>query len=324
MQEQLITRAKELLADGTVSRIAGWRKGEFDYDLSPSCFTSAEDLEHNFIYNEFSASNLSKYMIALSKKDGKTLVFLKPCDTYSFQQLVNEHRIQREKVYIIGIPCNGNVDIVLARQQLGDGILSMSLENGKITCNTLYGTKEIAFEDLLLERCRNCKSQKHVIYDELIGPEGKLQESHRFDEVDRLEAMTSKQRFGFWKQELSKCIRCNACRNVCPACSCEKCVFDNPDSGFQNKAASVQFEDDMFHIIRAFHVAGRCTDCGECSRVCPEHIPLHLLNRKFIKDINALYGTYQAGAIQDSISPLTSYTTGDADPSIITDKGEEA
>ena len=56
----------------------------------------------------------------------------------------------------------------------------------------------------------------------------------------------------------------------------------------------------MFHIIRAFHVAGRCTDCGECSRVCPQHIPLHLLNRKFIKDINELYGEYQAGADFDS------------------------
>ncbi|URW87892.1 4Fe-4S dicluster domain-containing protein [Blautia wexlerae] len=29
----------------------------------------------------------------------------------------------------------------------------------------------------------------------------------------------------------------------------------------------------MFHIIRAFHVAGRCTDCGECDRVCPQGIP---------------------------------------------------
>jgi Na+-translocating ferredoxin:NAD+ oxidoreductase RnfC subunit len=71
----------------------------------------------------------------------------------------------------------------------------------------------------------------------------------------------------------------------------------------------------MFHIIRAFHVAGRCTDCGECSRVCPQHIPLHLLNRKFISDIDRLYGEYQAGEDTESKGPLTNYTTGDVDPS---------
>ena len=70
----------------------------------------------------------------------------------------------------------------------------------------------------------------------------------------------------------------------------------------------------MFHIIRAFHVAGRCTDCGECSRVCPQGIPLHLLNRKFIKDIDAQYGEYQAGETAEGKTPLTSYTESDAEP----------
>ena len=38
------------------------------------------------------------------------LVFLKPCDTYSFNQLLTEHRFDREKVYAVGIPCNGMAD----------------------------------------------------------------------------------------------------------------------------------------------------------------------------------------------------------------------
>ena len=29
MQETMIKRAKELLADGTVNRVMGWKKGEF-------------------------------------------------------------------------------------------------------------------------------------------------------------------------------------------------------------------------------------------------------------------------------------------------------
>ena len=167
---------------------------------------------------------------------------------------------------------------------------------------------------MLLERCVNCKSKKHVAYDELLGEEGEVVESARFDEVARLEAMTPDERFAFWQSHLSKCIRCNACRDACPACTCEKCVFDNPNSGVDQKAAADSFEENMFHIIRAFHVAGRCTDCGECSRVCPQHIPLHLLNRKFIGDINKFYGTYQAGEEVGQRAPLTNFTSDDLEP----------
>ena len=144
----------------------------------------------------------------------------------------------------------------------------------------------------------------------------------RFDEVEKLEKMTPDERFAFWQGELSRCIRCNACRDVCPACTCEKCVFNNPESGAENKAASNSFEEKMFHIIRAFHVAGRCTDCGECSRVCPQHIPLHLLNRKFILDIDRFYGDYQAGAEVGSRAPVVNYTTEDLEPSEAVERGE--
>ncbi len=79
-----------------------------------------------------------------------------------------------------------------------------------------------------------------------------------------------------------------------------KCVFDSTKFDSAQKANVDSFEEKMFHIIRAFHVAGRCTDCGECSRVCPQGIPLHLFNRKFIKDIDELYGEYQAGEDAES------------------------
>jgi len=215
------------------------------------------------------------------------------------------------------------IDVAKIKEQIGEGVVSIDTTADEIKVETLYdGVKTLDKKDLLQERCVNCKSRKHVYYDELIGEDGEVLDSKRFDQVAQLEAMTADERFAFWQNELSRCIRCNACRDVCPACTCEKCVFGNPNSGVENKAIADSFEEKMFHIIRAFHVAGRCTDCGECSRVCPQNIPLHLLNRKFIKDINEFYGDYQAGAEAGSRAPLTNYTKEDLEPSDAVNKGE--
>ena len=207
-------------------------------------------------------------------------------------------------------------------KSLADGISSVKSEGNTVKIETLYdGTISEKRDDLLSDRCVHCKSKKHVSYDELLGDDGDVLDSGRFDEVEKIEKMTADERFAFWQGELSRCIRCNACRDVCPACTCEKCVFDNPNSGVENKAAANSFEDSMFHIIRAFHVAGRCTDCGECSIVCPQHIPLHLLIRKFIKDIDNFYGEYQAGETVGSRAPIVNYSQDDIEPGKAVERG---
>ena len=321
MQQRIKEKAAQLLTSGTVNRVLGWKTGEFFYDLTPAVFETAEEVEKDFVFSGFCGANLSKYAIAQSRKEGKVAIFLKPCDSYSFQQLLKEHRILRENVYIVGIACDGMLDIEKLRSAGCEGIIAVEENGDSLKVKTLYGEQTLNRKDCLLERCDVCKSKKVVIFDEMIGEQGEELETDRFDQVAQLEAMTSEERFAFWREELSRCIRCNACRNVCPACSCEKCVFDNEKSGIRNKAAADSFEENLFHIIRAFHVAGRCTDCGECSRVCPQNIPLHLLNRKFIKDINELYGTYQAGADMDSKSPLTDFTVDDCEPSVVHERG---
>ncbi len=325
MRDALIARAAELLGNGTVSKVLGWKTGEFVYDITPAVFTTKDELENGFVYGDFCGANFSKYLVSQTRKtEGKILVFLKPCDTYSFNQLLTEHRFDREKVYAIGIPCEGMADIDRIKATVTDAISDIQSEGDDIVVTTVFDEKfTFKASDVLLERCEVCKSKKHVAYDELIGQDGEIADSARFDEVAKLEAMSPDERFAFWQSQLSKCIRCNACRNVCPACTCEKCVFDNPDSGVENKAISDSFEEKMFHIIRAFHVAGRCTDCGECSRVCPQNIPLHLLNRKFIKDIDNFYGEYQAGEQVGSRAPLVNYTTEDIEPCDAVKGGEE-
>ena len=316
MQEKLIEKAKSLLADGKVQKVLGWKKGLFDEDITPAVFTSAEELDKDFVFNKYCKANLSKYLVKITReievKKSTTrmnntmakqrdpnaqdapipsevvLVFLKPSDTYSFTQLLKENRITREDVYAIGVPCQDTLD------------------GGEL--------------------CESCTGKKHVSCDELLGVDENEEASpntKRMEEVSKLEAMTSEQRFEFWRNELSRCIRCNACRNVCPACTCEKCVFDNNALYTTQKVAETNFEENFFHIIRAWHVAGRCTDCGECSRVCPQNIPLYLLNRKFIKDINEIYGEYQAGADMESKPAMITFKEDDAEPSIVYDRAKD-
>ena len=112
----------------------------------------------------------------------------------------------------------------------------------------------------MLGRCHTCKGKEHKIFDEEIGESKDTKDADRFAEIEKIEAMSPAEKFAFFQKELSKCIRCNACRNVCPACSCRKCVFDSDKFDSAQKANVDSFEEKMFHIIRAFHVAGRCTD----------------------------------------------------------------
>ena len=310
---KMLERAKELLASGEVARVIGWKKGEFYFDPSPASFETVEELD-SFVYNGFCGANLSKYLIQMSKKEGKTAVFLKPCDSYSFNQLVKEHRIQRENVYVIAIECNGKLDIEKIKAKGIEAVTEVEEDGETVKVSSLYGEATIAQEEVLLGKCEVCNKTHQVRDEEIVLHERPVRNGDRFEEVAKLEAMTEDERFSFWREQLQKCIRCNACRNVCPACSCVKCVFDNPASGIAAKANDDKFEEQLFHIIRAFHVSGRCTDCGECSRVCPQNIPLHLLNRKFIKDIDNLYGEFQAGETAEGKTPLTSYTESDIEP----------
>ncbi len=324
LEKDMIKRASELLGGGQVDRVLGWKKGEFYSDPSPAVFNSTEELK-DFVYNAFCGANLSKYLIELNKDGKKTAVFLKPCDGYSLNQLLKENRVKRDNVYVIAIGCQGKLDGYKISDLGVDGVLDADYYNDKVVISALYGEKTIDKKDVLLEKCLTCKGKTPVIFDEELGTELSKDTTvyQRFSKVSEIESMTEEERFAFWRSELSKCIRCNACRNVCPACSCVKCVFDNGYSGISAKANDTDFEEKLYHIIRAFHVAGRCTDCGECSRVCPQRIPLHLINRKFIKDANELYGEFQAGESSEGKTPLTSYSTDDAEPNEAVTRGDK-
>ena len=58
----------------------------------------------------------------------------------------------------------------------------------------------------------------------------------------------------------------------------------------------------IFHLGRALHLAGRCVECDECERVCPMGLPLSLLNRRLVREMESLYG-HRAGR-EEILTPL--------------------
>ena len=166
--QEMIKRAKELLADGTVVRVLGWKRCDLPYNPEPAFFGTEKELDA-LVYDGFCGANLSKYMIEAGKKEGRTLVFLKPCDTYSFNQLVKEHRIDREKAYIIGVGCRGKLDIEAIKGLGIKGIETVEEDGDTLKIGTIYGDKTCAYGDAVMERCKVCKGTEHMVYDELIG-----------------------------------------------------------------------------------------------------------------------------------------------------------
>ncbi|MCD7737138.1 MAG: hypothetical protein LUI07_09300, partial [Lachnospiraceae bacterium] len=55
-EKELISRAKELLADGTAVRVLGWRAGDMPYNPEAAYFETPESLDE-FVYNGFCGAN---------------------------------------------------------------------------------------------------------------------------------------------------------------------------------------------------------------------------------------------------------------------------
>jgi ferredoxin len=221
------------------------------------------------IWNDRCAHNLATYLmrepcVEILKGKGKgtgkgrVAVVAKGCDIRAIATLVQEGQIERERVHIIGMACSG------VRYD-GDS-------------------------DRIALKCRGCEVQLPAIYDDLIGSEAdavKVEGKPRED-IEKVLELDRPARWEFWTRELSRCIKCYACREACPMCYCGECITEKSRPQWIDKAASLK-GNIAWHYIRAMHLAGRCVDCGECARACPVDIPVDLLSRFLSERVEEAY-----------------------------------
>ena len=134
-------------------------------------------------------------------------------------------------------------------------------------------------------------------------------------DLEDLEKKSPAERWAFWRTQLDKCIRCHACRQACPMCYCDQCIATMNQPQWLDTSAHPR-GNMAWNIARAFHLAGRCINCGACEEACPVDIPLMLLNRFLARQVKHHFG-YLAGYDVEDYQPFATYTCEDSEDFIL-------
>ena len=277
IEENLRREARRLLESGEVSVVLAYGRGYDDKRPMPYAARKVEESD-NLIFNEYCTYNLARYLTKYPPKT-RIAVAVKAADSRAVVQLIQEEKLRREDLVLLGIPVVGMKD-----PKTGEVI------DQKTTCNMA----------------------NPVLYDVLLGEEIHGQGGGSpYDCLKELEAMDKDARWAFWEKEFSKCIRCFACRKACPMCYCDPCFMDASRPRWADKSPTPD-GNLMYHLTRFYHLAGRCIDCGECSRACPVDIPLYLFHKKVAKECEAMF-KQAAGMKIDDKPVMVNYNNQDSD-----------
>jgi len=312
MEQKLQEEARALLEQGKVDYIIGFEPGSLKFTTTPLITKDKEDIER-LVINPFIVNNLSTFLTELQ---GRVGIVVKGCDSRSIVSLIQDNKVVREDVVIIGIPCPGVIDLSKVELVTGkdrDELDDIAREGDKVTVRFDSEEKVFPTEEVLFDNCLGCEFPTPQEYDILLGeprPAAPNLAASRKN-LEKLDGMSQEERWDFWKNEFSHCIRCYACRSVCPACFCKRCFVEESEP--QWVLPVPRWQDNLiFQVIRNIHVAGRCTDCGECERACPVNIPLRSLSKRMYEIVDELFH-YKAGTDKDAVPLMTHYELEEAE-----------
>lgn len=321
-QQQMRDEVRKLLSKGDVKYVIGYEKGTYGLRARPSFAYVPEDAD-NFIFSPLCVSNLATY-IKLEEKlplprgvepdKRKIGIVVKGCDRKAVTQLLNEKIIPRTSLVLIGLPCRGVIDPKKIDIDTGE-VAELTEEKDKYIIAVGGKKKEYPKEKLLADKCKVCTVHTPPDCDVMLGEKIEAKVKDDYEDLKALESKSLEERWKYWEKQFKKCIRCYACRDVCPMCYCKDCILTRLKPQWIRRSVNLS-ENAMYHLLRAYHLAGRCVDCSECSRVCPVGIPIRELNRKFEKEVADLFG-FKAGVKEGEKPVLATFKPNDPEEFII-------
>jgi len=106
----------------------------------------------------------------------------------------------------------------------------------------------------------------------------------------------------YWLYQMQACIKCYGCRDACPLCHCKRCVLERDIP--ETVERGVIPPPATFGMIRLFHVACYCVNCGQCEDVCSADISISALAHYLSKNATKLFD-YESGVNMDVRLPLS-------------------
>jgi ferredoxin len=298
--------SKRLLDEGRVEMIIGFRKGTMPMMNEPTFIKKAADVSE-LVWDGNCGINLANYLTDRKEKIG---VIAKGCDSRNIVTHIIENKIKRDKLVIIGVPCKGMIDRRTITGMFDGEVKDVAEAEDTVTVRGAGFEEKLKKEDVMQKNCIKCIHRNPVLYDELAAPLVKEQKDiDRYEDIKRVEAMSPQEKWRYFEELIAPCIRCYACRNACPLCYCPTCFVDESRPQWVGKS---QDKTDVrtFHFLRAYHCAGRCTDCGACERACPVGIKVRQFTGKLNKDCLEMFG-WEAGLTLDQRPPLDTYKPSD-------------
>jgi len=325
IEKKLREEAKRLLEEKRVDALVGYEAGTLPLTATPCFITNPEEADR-LVWSAFCTQNLAKYVHDLISQHRNAQKRVKPedrkkkvvgvvargCTTRSIVLHLQERQYGRDEVVIIGVPCTGYMDRKGLTSALdGADIQEGSLAGDRLTIQTTGGKKEVSLQDVLADNCRTCKFNNPIICDVMIGEKAPEMPgaAREYAEVEEFEKLSTEERWEYFTKEMSKCIRCYACRQACPSCYCPTCFVEQSQPQWVGLGEDAT-DTHVFQLMRLFHMVGRCVDCGSCVSVCPMGVDLRKFLKKLDKDAFDFFGN-RAGASLEDPPPLSTFKEHD-------------